>query len=108
VYGTRTVHHDAVTHTEQQTVTESKEFTGAKCSGCGAIFDTYDYPGYGEGQEALDAHQEETGHSGFKTGVQTKHDVPTTTTVTVTDKAAYDETEEYIVGFKCSCGAMME
>jgi hypothetical protein len=108
VYGTRTVHHDAVTHTEQQTVMKKQEFKGVECKDCGAIFDTYNYPVYGEAQAALNAHQEQTGHSWSGTSQFQVHEVATTETVTVVDQAAYDETEEYIVGYKCSCGAMME
>jgi hypothetical protein len=108
VYGTRTVHHDAVTHTEQQTVTET--YNAIICS-CGKVFDSYHYPGYGAGQAAYKEHNEaacdadytgEYAACGSYATDNVQIEVPKT--VTVTDKEAYDEEEKYIKGYKCSCG----
>lgn len=98
---TKTVHHDAVTHQETKVVQAAYDEPVYEeryiCNNCG--FSTTD------GGTITD-HITDVCDSGYHVGkVQsgTKHHDAVTETVTVVDKAAYDET--VTIGYKCSCGA---
>ncbi|HIZ80798.1 MAG TPA: hypothetical protein H9722_01720, partial [Candidatus Mediterraneibacter pullistercoris] len=124
---TDTIHHDAVTHQEDQgyyeTVTISEAWSEpvydycTVCNVCGGILKS-NYLGINEFQldsSGYDLHYKKTGHtSGNYSGnvqkqVDTKYHEAVTEQqwvenwVTVVDKEAWDET--VTVGYKCSCGA---
>lgn len=80
----KTVHHDAVTHTETVDPVYGEETTyHTVCNECGQVIDGN-----------ADEHIRETGHSGYSTGVPITDEVIVTEGYTheVTDTPAYDET----------------
>lgn len=103
----RTVHHDAVTHTEDQGHYEDQGYDKyvVSCNTCGAQFDT---------MEALHAHQDvsretyhdnpDMWHGGSSTySVHVSNNVWVSNIVTVTDSPAWDE--QVLDHYECSCGA---
>lgn len=98
---TKTVHHDAVTHQETKVVQAAYDEpvyeTQYICNVCG-----YHTSNLGEmGDHIIDVCGGRYHSDKVQTG--TKHHEAVTETVTVVDKAAYDET--VTIGYKCSCGA---
>lgn len=80
----KTVHHDAVTHTENvEPVYESKTEYHTVCNDCEQVIDGI-----------ADAHIKDTGHSGYSTNVPITGEVLVSEGFTreVTDSPAYDET----------------
>ncbi len=103
----RTVHHNAVTHTEDQGHYEDRGTTKTvlKCSYCGAQFNS---------NAELSAHQRvsretyrdnpDMWHGGFSTiNVHETNNVWVSNIVTVTDSPAWDE--QVLDHYECSCGA---
>ena len=98
---TKTVHHDAVTHQETKVVQAAYDEpiyqTQYICNVCG-----YHTSNLGEmGDHIIDVCGGRYHSDKVQTG--TKHHDAITETVTVVDRAAYDET--VTTGHKCSCGA---
>ena len=98
---TKTVHHDAITHQETKVVQAAYDEPTYEsryiCNRCG--YSSKDIHDIGD-------HISDVCGGGYHVGkVQTgtTHHDAVTETVTVVDKAAYDET--IITGYKCSCGA---
>ena len=98
---TKTVHHDAVTHQETKVVKAAYDEpvyqTQYICNRCG--YHTLDL-------EEMGGHIVTSCKGGYHSGkvqIDTIHHDAVTETVTVVDKAAYDET--IITGYKCPCGA---
>lgn len=90
----KTVHHDAVTHTETIAPVYDKETTyHTVCNDCKQVIDG-----------AADEHIKETGHSGYSTNVPITDEVVASEGYTkeVTDTPAYDETvPDKVVCTKC-------
>lgn len=90
----KTVHHDAVTHTETVKPVYANQTTyHTVCNDCKQVIDG-----------KADEHLEETGHSGYSTNVPITDEVLVSKGYTheVTDKAAYDETvPDKMVCTKC-------
>ena len=98
---TKTVHHDAVTHQETKVIKEAYDEpvyqTQYICNRCG-----YHTLNPGEmGDHILDSCG--GGYHAGKVQISTTHHDAITETVTVVDRAAYDET--VTTGYRCSCGA---
>lgn len=95
----KTVHHDAVTHTETVAPVYGNETSyHTVCNDCEQVIDG-----------KADQHIKETGHSGYSTNVPITDEVLVTAGYTheVTDKAAYDETIPDVM--VCTvCGAEQE
>ena len=98
---TKTVHHDAVTHQETKVIKEAYDEpvyqTQYICNRCG--FHTLDL-------EEMGGHIVTSCKGGYHSGkvqISTTHHDAVTETVTVVDRAAYDET--VTTGYRCSCGA---
>ncbi len=103
----RTVHHDAVTHTEDQGHYEDRGYSVSryKCSTCGQKFDSL---------EELQAHRDvsreayrdnpDMWHGGSSTiNEWVSNNVWVSNIVTVTDSPAWDE--QVLDHYECSCGA---
>lgn len=101
---TQTIHHDPITHTEEQTTYTEEEYgRHVYCCDCGRVFDLDD-------PALFDHIYECPSHGSGCTGVKYEtRMVPHTTTVTIVDQEAYDEVVEVQVEHTrtvCSeCGA---
>lgn len=98
---TKTVHHDAITHQETKVVQAAYDEpvyeTQYICNRCGY---------HTKNPHDMAIHIDESCGGGYHSGkvqIDTIHHDAVTETVTVVDKAAYDET--ITTGYKCSCGA---
>ena len=98
---TKTVHHDAVTHQETKVIKEAYDEPVYEeryvCNKCG--YSTNDAGDIGD--HILDVCGGRYRVDNVKVG--TKHHDAVTQTVTVVDRAAYDE--QVTTGYRCSCGA---
>ena len=99
-----TVHHDAITHTEQQDqghyeTTTTRVYIEKYDNG-----EVYEFTSSDEASAHAEAYalQDIGGRSTFQDRT-TKTWIPNIVTVTITDKEAYDE--QVVSGYTCSCGA---
>ena len=110
---TKVVHHDAVTHQEQRLVSDAWDepiYTSSgriQCHGCGNLF--YTTSEWDAHALYMEDNNNDWSHGSYSVvPVQViagyEHHAAVYETITVTDKAAWDET--VTTGYKCSCGAV--